>query len=152
MALRRSSETITYASSLGTAPATIPRRRGELAGCYRAASRLEEQLLHNKEPIMVESEATPLPGTPSKEELRLAMKAFRKRLKLTRLDDDPDGPRPHVLRPEVRNFCHYTSAPVSGGRLARIGETRKTQTRSWRTLFTRGTVSHPIVVRHNGAR
>lgn len=37
---------------------------------------------------MVESEAVPTPELPSKEELRLAMKAFRKRLKLTRLDDE----------------------------------------------------------------
>jgi len=37
---------------------------------------------------MVESEATATPEPPSKEELRLAMKAFRKRLKLTRLDDE----------------------------------------------------------------
>ncbi|MCH7989065.1 MAG: hypothetical protein IID46_07925 [Planctomycetes bacterium] len=37
---------------------------------------------------MVEPEATHTPEPPSKEELRLAMKAFRKRLKLTRLDDE----------------------------------------------------------------
>ncbi len=37
---------------------------------------------------MVETEATPTPEPPSKEELRLAMKAYRKRLKLTRLDDE----------------------------------------------------------------
>ncbi|HRX78791.1 MAG: hypothetical protein H6821_07970 [Planctomycetaceae bacterium] len=37
---------------------------------------------------MVESEPVPAPEPPSKEELRLAMKAFRKRLKLTRLDDE----------------------------------------------------------------
>ena len=37
---------------------------------------------------MVESENAPTPEPPSKEELRLAMKAFRKRLKLTRLDDE----------------------------------------------------------------
>lgn len=37
---------------------------------------------------MVEPEATSSPEPPSKEELRLAMKAFRKRLKLTRLDDE----------------------------------------------------------------
>ena len=37
---------------------------------------------------MTESEATPAPEPPSKEELRLAMKAFRKRLKLSRLDDE----------------------------------------------------------------
>ncbi len=32
--------------------------------------------------------AAPIPEPPSKEDLRLAMKAFRKRLKLTRLDDE----------------------------------------------------------------
>ncbi|MCH7729048.1 MAG: hypothetical protein IH991_21580 [Planctomycetes bacterium] len=37
---------------------------------------------------MVEPEATPTPEPSSKEELRLAMKAYRKRLKLTRLDDE----------------------------------------------------------------
>ncbi len=37
---------------------------------------------------MVDSEANTTPEPPSKEELRLAMKAFRKRLKLTRLDDE----------------------------------------------------------------
>ena len=37
---------------------------------------------------MVEPEAASAPEPPSAEELRLAMKAFRKRLKLTRLDDE----------------------------------------------------------------
>jgi len=37
---------------------------------------------------LVDSEATPLPEPPSKKELKLAMKAFRKRLKLTCLDDE----------------------------------------------------------------
>lgn len=37
---------------------------------------------------MVESEDNSTPAPPSKEDLRLAMKAFRKRLKLTRLDDE----------------------------------------------------------------
>ncbi len=37
---------------------------------------------------MAESEATPPAEPPSKEELKRAMKAFRKRLKLTRLDDE----------------------------------------------------------------
>ncbi|MFK8110566.1 MAG: hypothetical protein AB8B91_00100 [Rubripirellula sp.] len=37
---------------------------------------------------MSESDATPVPEPPTKEELRLAMKAFRKRLKLTRLDEE----------------------------------------------------------------
>ena len=37
---------------------------------------------------MSESEQTPSPAPPSKEELQLALNAFRKRLKLTRLDDE----------------------------------------------------------------
>ena len=37
---------------------------------------------------MVDPETTPTPEMPSNEELRMAMKAFRKRLKLTRLDDE----------------------------------------------------------------
>ena len=37
---------------------------------------------------MSESEPAPDPEPFTKEELRLAMKAFRKRLKLTRLDDE----------------------------------------------------------------
>ena len=37
---------------------------------------------------MAESQSASTPEPPSKEELRLAMKAFRKRLKLTRLDDE----------------------------------------------------------------
>jgi hypothetical protein len=41
-----------------------------------------------QELAMTDTDATPTPEPPSKEELRLAMKAFRKRLKLTRLDDE----------------------------------------------------------------
>ncbi len=37
---------------------------------------------------MVELDTASTPEPPSKEELRLAMKAFRKRLKLSRLDDE----------------------------------------------------------------
>ncbi len=37
---------------------------------------------------MSETEPTPSPESPSAEELRRAMKAFKKRLKLTRLDDE----------------------------------------------------------------
>ncbi len=37
---------------------------------------------------MSEPEPTPSPATPSSEELKLAMKAFRKRLKIMRLDDE----------------------------------------------------------------
>jgi hypothetical protein len=37
---------------------------------------------------MTDTEQSPQPEPPTKEELRLAMKAFRKRLKLMRLDDE----------------------------------------------------------------
>ncbi|MDV6030303.1 hypothetical protein [Stieleria sp.] len=37
---------------------------------------------------MTDPETTPEPEAPSKEELRLAMKAFRKRLKLMKLDEE----------------------------------------------------------------
>jgi hypothetical protein len=37
---------------------------------------------------MSDSVDNPLPTPPSKEELKLALKAFRKRLKLSRLDDE----------------------------------------------------------------
>ena len=37
---------------------------------------------------MSEPEGTPATEPPSKEELKLALKAFKKRLKLTRLDDE----------------------------------------------------------------
>jgi hypothetical protein len=37
---------------------------------------------------LVDSETTPTPEPPSSKELKLAMKAFRKRLKLTCLDDE----------------------------------------------------------------
>lgn len=37
---------------------------------------------------MSEPESAPSPATPSSEELKLALKAFRKRLKFTRLDDE----------------------------------------------------------------
>lgn len=37
---------------------------------------------------MTEPEATPAPEPPSKDELKRAIKAFKKRLKLTRLDDE----------------------------------------------------------------
>jgi hypothetical protein len=37
---------------------------------------------------MAEPEAAPAPGSPTPEELKLALKAFNKRLRLTRLDDE----------------------------------------------------------------
>lgn len=40
------------------------------------------------EAAMEDSETTPAPEQFSKEELKLAMKAFRKRLRLTRIDDE----------------------------------------------------------------
>ena len=85
---------------------------------------------------MADSETTPEP--PSKEELRLAMKAFRKRLKLTRLDD------------ESRMGYGATSSGQESGIVAitppnqfpktvwqELAKTGKTQTRPRWTLFTR---------------
>lgn len=41
------------------------------------------------------SEPTPTPGQPSKDDLKAALKAFRKRLKLTRLEEESKiGRRP----------------------------------------------------------
>lgn len=37
---------------------------------------------------MADTDATAIPGSPSKDELKLALKAFKKRLKMTRLDDE----------------------------------------------------------------
>jgi hypothetical protein len=37
---------------------------------------------------MAESEATSAGGSPTRDELKLALKAFNKRLRLTRLDDE----------------------------------------------------------------
>jgi len=37
---------------------------------------------------MSESDSSPPPGTPTPEELKKALKAFKKRLKLARLDDE----------------------------------------------------------------
>ncbi len=62
------------------------KRDGEVCIGYKIKSHCPIEI--RKEHIMVESEATSTPEPPSKEELRLAMKAFRKRLKLTRLDDE----------------------------------------------------------------
>ena len=80
---------------------------------------------------MVDSETTPEP--PSKEELRLAMKAFRKRLKLTRLDDESR------MGYGATSSGQESGPPqsVSQNRLAGTGKTGKTQTRPRWTLFTR---------------
>jgi len=43
---------------------------------------------NNKEHRMTESQETPPPESFTKEELKRAMKAFKKRLKMTRLDDE----------------------------------------------------------------
>jgi hypothetical protein len=42
----------------------------------------------SEEHLMSEADAEPTPEPPPKEELKKAMKAFRKRLKMTRLDDE----------------------------------------------------------------
>ncbi len=44
--------------------------------------------MSDPEPIPAPEQPTSDPEPPSKEELRLAMKAFRKRIKLMRLDDE----------------------------------------------------------------
>lgn len=53
---------------------------------------------------MSDTEQTPAPEPPSKEELNLALKAFRKRIKLTQLDDD----------------SRLGRGPMSGGSRSRI--------------------------------
>ena len=49
---------------------------------------------------MTDSDSSSSSGTPSKEELKQALKAFRKRLKLTRLDEE----------------SRVAGGPLSGGR------------------------------------
>ena len=53
---------------------------------------------------MSESESTPPPDAPDAEQLRRAMKAFKKRLKLARLDDESS----------------LTRSPMSGGKASSI--------------------------------
>ena len=53
---------------------------------------------------MTDSETAPEPEPPSKEELRMAMKAFRKRLKLMKLDEESSlgyGPTSSGRRSEI---------------------------------------------------
>lgn len=78
---------------------------------------------------MVDSEATPPPEPPSKEELRLAMKAFRKRLKLTRLDDE----------------SRMGYGPTSSGQQSRIAAIRPPDQFSdavWQELAKQGKIRH----------
>lgn len=53
---------------------------------------------------MTDSDSSSSSGTPSKEELKHALKAFRKRLKLTRLDEE----------------SRVAGGPLSGGRKSDI--------------------------------
>jgi hypothetical protein len=78
---------------------------------------------------MSESEQTPAPAPPSKEELRLAMKAFRKRLKLTQLDDE----------------SRLGYGPMSGGGKSGVVAIRppdQFRTEVWQELATQGKLKY----------
>lgn len=78
---------------------------------------------------MVDSDAAPTPEPPSKEELRLAMKAFRKRLKLTCLDDE----------------SRMGYGPTSSGRKARIAAITPPDQfpkAVWQELARQGKIKH----------
>jgi hypothetical protein len=80
---------------------------------------------------MADSEATPTPGAPSTKELRLAMKAFKKRLKLTRLDDESQmgyGP---------------TSSGQSSGVVA-ISPPNQFPKAVWQELVSQGKLKHDV--------
>ena len=78
---------------------------------------------------MSDSEQTPSPASPSKDELQLALKAFRKRLKLTRLDDE----------------SRLGYGPMSsGGKSGVVAITPPNQFRDevWQELATQGKLKH----------
>ncbi len=82
---------------------------------------------------MDDPEVTPTPAPepepPSKEELRLAMKAFRKRFKLTRLDDE----------------SRMGYGPMSSGqksRVASITPPNQFPKAVWRELAKQGKLKH----------
>lgn len=78
---------------------------------------------------MENTEATPEPDPPSKEELRLAMKAFRKRLKLMRLDDE----------------SRLGHGPMSGGQQSSVVAIRPPDQfpkAVWKELARQGKVKH----------
>jgi hypothetical protein len=78
---------------------------------------------------MSETEPTASPQPPSKEELQLAMKAFRKRLKLTRLVDES-------------RFGH---GPMSGGGKSGVVAIRPPDQfpkEVWQELAKQGKVKH----------
>ena len=80
---------------------------------------------------MEESETTPEPEAFSKEELKLAMKAFRKRLRLTRLDEESklghgamtSGGKSGIcaIAPPVQFPAAIWSELVSAGKLKYVG-------------------------------
>jgi hypothetical protein len=80
-----------------------------------------------KEHLMNDADATP--EHPSSKELRLAMKAFRKRLKLTRLDD------------ESRMGYGPTSSGQNSGVVA-IAPPNQFSKAVWRELVKQGRVKH----------
>jgi hypothetical protein len=82
-----------------------------------------------REHIMDNADATPTPEPPSSKELRLAMKAFRKRLKLTRLDD------------ESRMGYGPTSSGQNSGVVAIVPPNQFSKA-VWRELVKQGKVRH----------
>lgn len=78
---------------------------------------------------MTDIESTPVPEPPSKEQLRLAMKAFRKRLKLMKLDEES-------------SLGH---GPMSSGRRSEIAAIRPPDQfpkEVWRELANQGKLRH----------
>ena len=78
---------------------------------------------------MTDQETSPEPEGPSKEELRLAMKAFRKRLKLMKLDEES-------------SLGH---GPMSSGRKSSIAAIRPPDQfpkEVWQELARRGKLRH----------
>ena len=78
---------------------------------------------------MSDSETAPEPQPPSKEELRLAMKAFRKRLKLMKLDEES-------------SLGH---GPMSSGRKSEIAAIRPPDQfprAIWKELARQGKIRH----------
>jgi|TARA_B100000809_G_C14881840_1_gene439472 hypothetical protein len=78
---------------------------------------------------MVDSADATAPEPPSKEELRLALKAFRKRLRLTRLDD------------ESRMGYGATSAGQQSGIVA-ITPPNQFSKAVWQELAKQGKIKH----------
>ena len=92
--------------------ACLPRSFGQIA--LPTAFRYVEELLH-KEFSMSTADASQ-PAAPSPQELKAALKAFRKRLKLTQLDDQSRiGVGPMSSGRAVGDRGHYAARPIPIG-------------------------------------